>query len=540
MKKNVLFMVLVLMVVSVGTLRKSMACTSILISKGASKDGSVMITYSCDGEFLAHLSYIPAMDHSPGEFIEIKGWNGKLRGKIKQVAHTYAVVGLMNEYQLAIGETTFDGREELQNPKGLLHYWTLMNLALQRAKSAREAIRVMADLVEEYGYASTGESFSIADPNEVWIMEIIGTGPGGKGAVWVARRIPDGYICAHANMSRIGEFPKDDPDNCLYSKNVISFAIKKGYYDPKSGRPFSFRDAYDPVTPAKLRYCAARVWSIFRRSAPSMNLSPDFQRGVEGADPYPLWIKPDRKLSLKDVMNLMRDHYEGTPFDMTKGMEAGPFGTPNRWRPLTWEIDSVEYVWERPISTQQTAFSFVSQSRPWLADPVGGVFWYGMDDTYTTCYVPLYCGITEIPESYTIGSLGKFSWDSAWWVFNFVANIANLKYSYMIKDIQNVQEELEGNLIALQPVIDRVALQLYESDIELMKRFLTDYSVTHAERVVKRWKQLGEFLLTKYNDGYVKDEKGRPRSVGYPEEWLRDILKVRGNHFKLPVWKKEK
>ena len=540
MKKNVLFMVLVLMVVSVGTLRKSMACTSILISKGASKDGSVMITYSCDGEFLAHLSYIPAMDHSPGEFIEIKGWNGKLRGKIKQVAHTYAVVGLMNEYQLAIGETTFDGREELQNPKGLLHYWTLMNLALQRAKSAREAIRVMADLVEEYGYASTGESFSIADPNEVWIMEMIGTGPGGKGAVWVARRIPDGYICAHANMSRIGEFPKDDPDNCLYSKNVISFAIKKGYYDPKSGRPFSFHDAYDPVTPAKLRYCAARVWSIFRRSAPSMNLSPDFQRGVEGADPYPLWIKPDRKLSLKDVMNLMRDHYEGTPFDMTKGMDAGPFGTPNRWRPLTWEIDSVEYVWERPISTQQTAFSFVSQSRPWLADPVGGVFWYGMDDTYTTCYVPLYCGITEIPESYTIGSLGKFSWDSAWWVFNFVANIANLKYSYMIKDIQNVQEELEGNLIALQPVIDRVALQLYESDIELMKRFLTDYSVTHAERVVKRWKQLGEFLLTKYNDGYVKDEKGRPRSVGYPEEWLRDILKVRGNHFKLPVWKKEK
>jgi len=540
MKKNVLFMVLVLMVVSIGTLRKSMACTSILISKGASKDGSVMITYSCDGEFLAHLSYIPAMDHSPGEFIEIKGWNGKLRGKIKQVAHTYAVVGLMNEYQLAIGETTFDGREELQNPKGLLHYWTLMNLALQRAKSAREAIRVMADLVEEYGYASTGESFSIADPNEVWIMEMIGTGPGGKGAVWVARRIPDGYICAHANMSRIGEFPKDDPDNCLYSKNVISFAIKKGYYDPKSGRPFSFHDAYDPVTPAKLRYCAARVWSIFRRSAPSMNLSPDFQRGVEGADPYPLWIKPDRKLSLKDVMNLMRDHYEGTPFDMTKGMDAGPFGTPNRWRPLTWEIDSVEYVWERPISTQQTAFSFVSQSRPWLADPVGGVFWYGMDDTYTTCYVPLYCGITEIPESYTIGSLGKFSWDSAWWVFNFVANIANLKYSYMIKDIQNVQEELEGNLIALQPVIDRVALQLYESDIELMKRFLTDYSVTHAERVVKRWKQLGEFLLTKYNDGYVKDEKGRPRSVGYPEEWLRDILKVRGNHFKLPVWKKEK
>jgi len=514
----------------------SFACTNILVSKGASKDSSVVITYSCDGEFVPHLRYTPAQNHKPGEFLELRDRNGTVH-KIPQPAHTYAVIGLMNEYQLAIGETTFDGRPELRNPDGLFHYWTLMNLALQRAKTAREAIRVITGLVENYGYASTGETFSIADPNEAWIMEMIGPGPGGKGALWVARRIPDGYLCAHANMSRIGEFPLHDPKNCLYSKNVISFAVKRGYYDPKSGKPFSFHDAYDPRTPEKLRYCASRVWSIFRRSAPSQHFSAAFHRGVPDAKPYPLWIKPDKKLSVQDVMSLMRDHYEGTPYDMTKGVDAGPFGTPNRWRPITWTVDSVKYAWERPISTQQTGFSFVSQSRSWLPNGAGGILWYGVDDTYTTCYVPLYCGITEAPPSFTVGSLQKFSWNSAWWVFNFVANMANLKYSYMIQDIQRVQQELEGNFFALQPAVEKTAAALSKTNPELMHEFLTDYSVSHAEQVVRRWKRLGEELLVKYNDGYVKDDKGRPRGVGYPEPWLHDVLKLRGDHFKLPVWK---
>jgi len=514
-------------------------CSSFLVTKGASKDGSVLITYTCDGEFLPHLEYIPAQDHKPGEFIEILGRDGKLKGKIAQVPHTYAVVGLMNEYQLAIGETTFGGRRELRNPEGFLHYFTLMKLALQRAKTVREAIKVMASLVEEYGYASSGESFSIADTKEAWIMEMIGPGPGGKGANWVALRIPDGYISAHANMSRIGEFPLNDPENCLYSKDVISFAEKKGYYDKKSRKSFSFRYAYHPPEPDSLRTCAARVWSMFRRSAPSMNLSPDFQRGVEGTKPYPLWIKPDKKISLHDVMNIMRDHYEGTPFDMTKGVDAGPFGCPVRCRGLTWEVDGVKYSWERPISTQQTAFSFISQSRDWLPNVVGGVYWYGWDDTYTTCYVPLYCCIKDIPETFTRGDIQEFSWDSAWWVFNFVANYANLKYSYMVKDIQKVQAALEGQFISLQPVIEKTAIDLYKKDPELLVRYLTNYSVTNGEMVVKRWIELGEFLLTKYNDGYVKNERGRARGVGYPSEWLREVLKSKPEQFKLPAWREK-
>ena len=510
------------------------ACTNLLVTKGASADGSVIITYSCDGEFHPILRRYHAADYKPGEMLDIVDWGGKLRGQIKQVEHTYAVVGLMNEHQLAIGETTFDGRHELQNPEGLLHYWDLMRLTLQRARTAREAIKVMTDLVAEYGYRSTGESISIADTEEVWILEIIGPGPGGKGANWVALRVPDGYMSCHANKSRIGEFPLDDPENCLYSENVVSFAIEKGYYDPQSGQPFRFRDAYDPATPKSKRYGEARVWSAFRRAAPSLNLSPDYQRGVEGAEPYPLWIKPDKKLSVADVMALNRDHYEGTDYDMTKGLDAGPHGTPNRWRPITWTVDGVEYTWERPISTQQTGFSFVSQSRSWLPNAVGGVYWYGVDDTYTTCYVPLYCGIDALPESYTVGGLGSFSWDSAWWVFNFVANYANVRYADMIVDIHAVQSELEGTLFALQPAVEKTAVELAESDPELLTRFLTDYSVSHAEMVVKRWRALGEHLVQKYNDGYVQDENGRPQERGYDESWLRKVLEARPNQFRLP------
>lgn len=539
-KPSLCFILCMFLIMSAIHLAAEDDCSSFLVTKGASKDGSVMITYTCDGEFLPHLERLPAQDHESGSTIPIMGRDGKVRGEVKQVPHTYAVVGLMNEFQLAIGETTFGGRRELRNPDGLLHYFMLMNLALQRAKTAREAIRVMAGLVDEYGYASTGESFSIADPDEAWVMEMIGPGPGGKGAQWVALRVPEGFVCGHANMSRIGEFPLDDPENCLYSPSVISFAEEKGYYDKNSGKPFRFRYAYDPPQPSSLRTCAARVWSMFRRSAPSLNLSPDFQRGEPDARPYPLWIKPDRKLSLQDVMSIMRDHYEGTEFDMTKGIDAGPFGCPVRCRDLTWEVDGIMYSWERPISTQQTGFSFISQSRDWLPDAIGGVYWYGVDDTYTTCYIPLYCCIQGLPEPFTVGDLQRFSWDSAWWVFNFVANYANLKYSYMIKDIQEVQSTLEGQALSLQPIVEQTALELKKTDPGLLVEYLTNYSVGRGEQVVKRWRELGERLVTKYNDGYVKDERGRPRGVGYPLEWLKEVLRSKPEPFKLPVWGEEK
>jgi len=361
------------------------ACTNILVTRGASKDGSVIITYACDGEFHPHLQYSPAADYEPGDSIEITDWSGKLRGKIPQVSHTYAIVQLMNEHQLVIGETTFGGREELRNPDGLLNYWTLMHIALQRARTAREAINVITNLIDEYVYRSMGESISIGDKKDAWILEIIGPGAGGKGAEWVAVKVPDGYISCHANKSRIGKFPLNDSKNCLYSKNVISFAIEKGYYDPSSGKPFRFCDAYCPSTPKNRRYSDTRVWSIFRRAAPSKNFSPDYHRSVKGAKPYPLWIKPDKKLSLTDVFSLMRDHYEGTEFDMTKGIDACAYGTPNRWRPIDWEIDGNKYAWERPISTQQTGFSFISQSRSWLQMKL--VVYYGMALTILTFHV---------------------------------------------------------------------------------------------------------------------------------------------------------
>lgn len=514
----------------------ALGCTNLLVTPGASEDGSVIITYTCDGEFHPHLQYMPAADHEPGEFIELRDWSGNLMGKIKQVPHTYAVTQLMNEHQVVIGETTFTGREELRNPDGLLHYWWLMRLALQRARTAREAVEVITSLVAEYGYRSTGESISIGDKHEAWLLEIIGTGPGGEGAVWVARRVPDGYICAHANSARIGEFPLDDSDNCIYSENVIDFAIEKGYYDPDSGEPFSFCETYCPATPQKRRYTATRVWSIFRRAAPSREFPPDYHRGVEGAEPYPLWIKPDRKLSLGDVFDLMRDHYEGTEYDMTEGVDAGPFGTPNRWRPMTWNIDGVDYTWERPISTQQTGFSFVSQSRSWLPDPVGGVIWYGLDDTYFSCYVPLYCGINDIPPSYTIGRISRFSWDSAWWIFNLVANFSNLRYCRMRPDIQEVQSKLEQDLMALQPAVDMTAASLYQKDPALMTAYLTDFCRIHAERVVDRWQELARDMIRKYNDGYTQKERGRPSETGYPESWLRKVIRLRPEQFKLEVW----
>ena len=510
-------------------------CTNLIVTKGASKDGSAFLVYTNDGEWLYRLSNKPAADHAPGDSLTFRSGRNQVEGKIHQVPHTYAVVGFqMNEHQLAVGETTFTGREELWNRSKYLQYWHLMSLALERAKTAREAVEVITSIVEQYGYGSEGESFSLVDPNEAWILEMVGTGTGGEGAIWVAMKIPDGMISAHANMARIGEFPLDDPENCLYSDNVISFAIQKGYYDPASGEPFRFNEVYNPTTPDRLRYCESRVWSLFRRAAPAENFSADYHRGVKGAKRYPLWIEPDEKLSLQDVMALVRDHYEGTEFDMTKGLEAGPFGTPNRWRPLYWDDeDGKRHSWERPISTYNTCFSFIGQMRSDYPDHVGGVCWFGVDDTYFTCYVPIFAGNTSVPEPFTKGDINKFSWDSMWWAFNFVSNFANLKYAYMIEDIRQVQSVLEGEMIRQADSIS-TALAGMPKDKQVEK--LTAFSNQWGEKVHAEWIKLGEHLLTKYNDGYVKDENGKINEVGYPDAWMQQINDLYPHKFRIPDW----
>lgn len=501
------------------TVSQAFACTNLIVTRGASSDSATYLVYLNDGEWLYHLNNTPAQDHQLNDSLVYRSLSGN-EYKISQVPHTYAIIGFqMNEHQLAIGETTFTGREELWDKDKPLKYWDLMRLALLRAKTAKEAIRVITSLVETYGYGSEGESFSIADPNEAWLLEMIGTG-GKGGAVWVARKVPDGTITAHANHSRIGEFPLDDPENCLYSENVIKLAVEKGWYDPESEAPFRFNDVYDPPSPEHLKYTETRVWSIFRRAAPSLNLSPDYCRGRSNK-PYPLFIRPDKKLSLQDVFSLVRDHYEGTAFDMTQSLSAGPFGNPNRPRPLDWKEKDTLYSFERPISTYNTAFSFVAQMRNYLPDEIGGIVWFGEDDTYTTCYFPLYCSATSIPEPFTKGNINHYSAGSAWWAFNFAANFANGRYRDMVKDIRLVQHETEKQFINRQAAIEKKAMALNKNERLV---FLTNYSDSCGKLVHQRWVKLGEYLVTKYNDGYIKDSTHHIRSVGYPEKWLDMII----------------
>ncbi|MBL7067794.1 MAG: C69 family dipeptidase [Candidatus Marinimicrobia bacterium] len=536
MKKTFLQFVLLVSISLLFLSAQIHACTNFLISKGASKDGSTMITFAADSHVLyGELYFTPAADHLPGEMLDIYEWDtGKYLGQIKQVPHTYSVVGNMNEHQVSIGETTWGGRSELRDSLAIIDYGSLMYVTLQRAKTAREAIKIMGDLIEEYGYYSSGESFSVSDPNEVWIMEMIGKGPGKKGAVWVARRLPDGYICAHANQARIRQFPLKDPENCLYEKDVINLAREKGWFNGKD-KNFSFADAYAPLDYSALRFCEARVWSMFRRAAPSLNLSTDYIKGVKSAKPLPLWVKPDKKLSARDVMELMRDHFEDSDLDMSKDIGAGPYKLPYRWRPLTWEVDSVEYFNERATSTQQTGFSFVAQARSWLPDPIGGIHWFSVDDTYSAVYVPMYCGIKEVPKSYAVGTgdFHHFTWESAFWVFNFVSNYCYLRYSDMIKDVRKVQRELEGRFMADQANVEELALKLYNESPQLAIDYLTEYSVNLGNSTVKRWKKLGEFLIYKYLDGNVKDELGKVKHPGYPKSWYRKIVDETGDHFKM-------
>lgn len=534
------------------------SCTNFLITKGASVDGSGMITYAADSHTLyGELYYQPAADYPAGAMREIVEWDtGKPMGRIPQVAHTYSVVGNMNEHQVAIGETTFGGREVLASQKGaIMDYGSLMYVALQRAKTAREAIEVMTSLVNEFGYASSGESFSVADPNEVWILEMIGKGEGEKGAVWVALRVPDGYICGHANQARITTFPLNDSDNCLYAKDVISFAREKGWYDGIN-KNFSFSDVYAPVNFEAARFSEARVWAGFNKAASGMDQYQEYAKGdVKFENEYhfasnrmPLWIKPDKKLSVKDVMEMMRDHFEGTELDMTRDLGAGPFKLPYRWRGLTWTVDSVTYCNERAVSTQQTGFSFVAQCRSWLPDPVGGILWFGVDDTYSTCYVPMYCGITEIPQCFAVGNgdLLTYSETSAFWTFNQVSNFAYLRYDSMIEPIRKQQALIEGEFFNYIPAVEQTAQTLYEQEGPGKARnFLTEYSVNEANNMTKKWKELFHYLLIKYIDGNIKKEKdgkferneyglpAAPDQPGYPEWWYKAIVKSTGDHFRV-------
>lgn len=515
---------------------KTHACTNILISKGATEDGSTMVTYVADSHTLyGELYYYPSKDYPEGSMLDVYEWDtGKFLGRIKQARHTYSVVGNMNEHQVVLGETTFTGREELQDTTAVIDYGSLMYIVLQRARSARQAIHIMDQLVSEYGYYSTGESLSIGDANEVWIMEIIGKGPGNKGAVWVAQRVPDGYISAHANQSRTTTFPLHDTVNCLYSKDIISFARQKGYFSGKD-EDFDFTVAYAPLNFESLRFCESRVWSVFRRVNSSMDQYVDYVMGDASKTRMPIWIKPDKKLTVKDAIALMRDHFEGTPMDLTKDLWAGPYSCPYRWRPLTWDFDSVEYFNERAISTQQTGFSFISQSRSSMPDKIGGLLWFGVDDTYSTCYMPIYCGINEIPKALAVGtgSFHQFTWESMFWAFNFVANYAYSRYSDMIKDIQVVQRSFENKFIENQDSIEKAASELYIKKPKKAIQLLTNYSVTQAQNVHDRWLKLGEYLIYEYLDGNPKDEKGNVTHPSYPEFWRKRLIDEKGDFFKM-------
>lgn len=527
---------------------QAFSCTNFLIGKRASKDGSTIISYAADSFGLyGELYHWPASTHREGEMLKVYEWDtGKYLGEIRQVRQTYNVIGNINEYQVAIGETTFGGREELIDTTAIIDYGSLIYIALQRSKTAREAINVMTDLVAQYGYYSSGESFSIADPNEIWIMEMIGKGPGNKGAVWVAIRIPDDCVSAHANQARIQQFPLNDPQNCLYSPDVISFAREKGYFDGNDS-DFSFSRAYAPLDFGAQRFCEARVWSFFNHVNKDMARYVSYAKG-ETTDPMPLYIKPDRLISIDEAQSYMRDHYEGTDLDWRYDLGAGPFQCPYRWSPLTWTVDSIEYFNERPIATQQTGFSFVAQMRSWLPNQIGGILWFGVDDAAQNVYYPVYCGNTSVAEEMRVGNgdLLTFSWNSAFWIHNWVSNMVYGKYNYMIKDVEKVQRKLEESFREQQPQIEKEALQLYKKSETESIDFLTNYTNTQISNGISEWKKLGEYLLVKYIDGVVKkEENGKfkrnphglpefPSRPGYPEEYRRAVIRETGDRYKVP------
>ena len=525
-------------------------CTNFLVGKNASTDGSTFISYAADSyNLFGELYHWPAKKYNAGEMLKVYEWDtGKYLGEIDQALQTYNVIGNMNEYQLAIGETTFGGRSELVDSTGIIDYGSLIYITLQRAKNAREAIKVMTDLVSKYGYYSGGESFSIADPNEVWVMEMIGKGVGNKGAVWVAVRIPDDCVSAHANQARIQQFPLNDPENCLYAPDVITFAREKGYYTGEDDN-FSFAQAYAPLDFGAMRFCEARVWSFFNSVNKDMGKYITYAQG-KTTEPMPLYIKPDNKLSAQDVQRMMRDHYEGTELDWRFDVGAGPFNSPYRWSPLTYEVDSVEYCNERPIATQQTAFSFVAQMRSWLPKEVGGILWFGIDDAAQTVYYPFYCGHNVVPEEMAVGNgdLLNFSWTSAFWIHNWVSNLVYTRYSDMSQDMKKVQSDLETLFAVQQPQIEEKALAIQKQSGDEAVKLLTEYTNNLVGEGLGQWKKLGEYLMVKYIDGVIKpevngefkrNEYGQPASPirpGYSNEYYQKIIDQTGDKYKvIPV-----
>lgn len=529
MKRATIFLILMLLFDFVG-----LACTNFLVTKGASTEGSNFIFYANDGAYAPVFPVHRAGIYTGADKMAITSWPNKKEGTIPRAPQEYHTIGYhINEYNVTIGETTFGGREELHNTDEFLEYWHLMELGLQRSRTAREMVQTITALVEEYGYGSEGESFSIADPNEVWILEMVGKGKGQKGAVWVAVKVPDGYVSAHANHARIGEVDFKDKKNVMYAKDVVTFAVGKGYYNPKSGKPFSFCEAYDPATPAKLRYTEMRVWDFFNRIAPSMNISPDYARGVLGAARMPLWIKPDKKLSLTDVMALTRSHYDGTKWDMEKGYKAGAFGNPNMARPLSFKVDGKEATWERPISTPLTAYAFVAELRNDYANGPSSTLWLGLDNTYTNVYMPFNASVTELPRSYSNADYNNFSWDSMWWVFNFVGNYVNLRYADMIADVKVRQQEIQSRIVVAYRGFEKVQGAI--ADEQERSRNFTRFSLAQSELLLKDWTQLANMLIVKYNDGMVRDEKMNPRSKGYSDDFYKKAIEDDPERL-LPVW----
>ena len=524
----------------------SSACTNLIAGKGATTDGSVMMSYSADSHNLfGFLHHSPAARHPKGAMRKITDWDtGKPLGEIPQVAETYNVVGNMNEHQLAIGESTWGGREELADTTGqsVMDYGSLIYVALERAKNAREAIDVMTDLVEKYGYASEGESFTIADKNEVWVMEMIGKGAE-KGAVWIAVRIPDNAISGHANEPRIRKVNLKDKENVRYSKDMIKFARKRGYFTGKD-QDFSFADAFAEHDPSTRRGCDARVWSYFRR----FNDGADRYFAWVNADsnePMPLYIIPDRKVSPEGMQDAMRDQFQGTPYDMTQDVGAGPYHVPYRWRPMEYEVDGKKYLMERAIATQQTGWSFVSQSRDWLPDPVGGVFWFGTDDTNTSVYMPLYCGMTEVPAELAQGDINTFDINSNFWVNNIVANEAYHRYDMMIPDIRKVQNKLEKGFFEQVKANDPKLKAMVEAgDMDAYRNAVNALGAQDAKEATDRYRDLAVYLFVKFMDGnrkktdadgnFIKSQYGvpvYPEFPGYDKKYYENIVKESGDHF---------
>jgi dipeptidase len=548
--------ILLLMAAAVLGLSSSDACTSIIVGKKASADGSVMTTYNCDSYGTFHpLYHYAAAKHRKGSMRDVIDRDSRVyHGQIAEAEETYNVIGDINEWQVSIGETTFGGRHEMIDTTGILDYGSLMAIALQRSKTAREAIQVMTTLADQYGYCSSGESFSICDPNEAWIMEMVGCGPGSKKVAWVALRVPDEAICVHANQSRISKFNMKDKQNVLYSKNVVSYARSQGWFKGKD-EDFSFNDAYNEPDFGGRRYCDARVWTIYRKFADGFDRYLPYVEGKEPLDKVermPLWIIPNRKLSVQDVQMCLRDHYEGTALAMDNDMGQGIYESPFRPSPLKFTVDGKDYFNERPVATMQTAFTWISQLRSWLPREVGGVLWWANDDGDVAVYTPIYCGNTTPPRCYNTPGADAvtFSMDNAYWVENWVGNMVYPRYSLLYPSLKQVRDSLETSYFANQQAVENHALALLKNDRGAALKFLNNYSNGVAEQMLARWKELATYLIVKFNDGIVREEENGHYKMsktgfhpvttrpGYSKKIAKKLVESTGDKFAIPAEKK--